>query len=75
MVPSMHIYRLFPRVNPLQALDHTPMHLWSCSRHLEESKTVILIRPPGSVMGFELSVNHHHPTEPNTKCSSVDAEL
>lgn len=76
MVPRMHIYRLYPRVKSTPgSLVHAPMHLRSCIRHLEESKTMVLIHPHVSVMGFELSVNHHHPTEPNTKCPSVEAEL
>lgn len=76
MVPSVHIYRLYPRVKSTPgSLVHAPMHLRACIRHLEESKTMVLIHPHVSVMACELSVNHYHPTEPNPKCPSVEAEL
>ena len=57
------------------SLVHTPMHLHACSRHLEEPKTLPLIHPHASAMGFELSMNRHQVAEPNSKCPSVEVEF
>ena len=61
--------------SPLEALVHTPTHLCVCIRHSKELKPLPLIHPHVSVMGSELSMNHHQLAEPNSKCPSVEAEF
>ena len=76
MAPNIHIYRIRARVKSTRgSLVHTPMHLCVCIRHSEEPKPLPLIHPHVSVMGSELSVNHHQLAEPNSKCPSVEAEF
>ena len=76
MAPNIHIYRLRARVKSTRgSLVHTPTHLCVCIRHSEELKPLPLIHPHVSVMGSELSMNHHQLAEPNSKCPSVEAEF